>query len=58
MEKFELTLTVDEINQVLTALGRQPYDTVYLLINKLRTDCQTQIDAAQFNKDMGNAEGN
>lgn len=56
MDKFEITLTVEEVNQVLTALGRQPYDTVYLLINKLRTDCQSQIDAVQFKKDMDSSE--
>jgi len=50
--KFELSFTVDEINQVLTALGRQPFDSVFLLVGKIRTECQAQIDAEAVNQNM------
>jgi len=56
--KFELSFTMDEINQVLTALGRQPFDAVYLLVGKIRTECQAQIDADNVNQNMTPTESN
>ena len=50
--KFELSFSMDEINQVLTALGRQPFDSVYILVGKIRSECQAQIDAEAVNQKM------
>lgn len=42
-----LTLSVDEINLVLTALSELPYRASAQLIDKLKSEAQKQIDAAQ-----------
>lgn len=41
-------LTVEEVNTILEALGKQPYVTVYQLIQKLHEQAQGQLnDSAQ-----------
>ena len=56
-KKYELTLQMEEINQILGVLGKQPYETVYLLIDNIRREVQTKIDAEAANANMGSSEG-
>lgn len=43
--KFELTL--NEANQILTLLGKQPFDTVAPLITKIQQQAQPQLPALE-----------
>lgn len=40
---IELTLTVEEVNQLLSALGQRSYQEVFQLINKIQQQAQTQL---------------
>lgn len=43
MPSIQLTLTIDETNLVLEALGNLPFARVYTLINIIQTQAQAQI---------------
>ena len=44
MKKINLDfLTVEEINYILAVLGKQPFETVYDLINKIREQTKIQL---------------
>jgi hypothetical protein len=43
MEKVQVTLTIDEVNKILSALGQQPYLQVYELIANLQVQVTKQI---------------
>jgi hypothetical protein len=43
-KKIVFELTIDELNQILAALGKLPYETVVNLINKLVKTAQEQIN--------------
>jgi hypothetical protein len=43
MSDIKLTLTVDEVNRVLGALGDKPFVQVVDLITKIRTQAQSQV---------------
>ena len=45
MLNFELTL--DEANTVLASLGKQPFEAVASIINKLQQQAQPQLPALQ-----------
>ena len=47
MNEIRLTLTLEEVNSVLNALGTQPYAQVQPLIAKIQTQGSTQLQAAQ-----------
>ena len=47
MNEINLTLTLEEVNSVLNALGTQPYAQVQPLIAKIQTQGSTQVQAAQ-----------
>ena len=47
MNEIHLTLTLEEVNSVLTALGTQPYAQVQPLIAKIQTQGSTQVQALQ-----------
>jgi hypothetical protein len=47
METAQLTLTIEDVNKVLTALGHQPYLQVYELINRIQVQVTQQISAAK-----------
>ena len=53
MKDIQLTLTLEEANTLLSALGTQPYAQVQPLIAKIQTQGSTQLQAAQ----NGQAEG-
>lgn len=42
-----ITFTIAELNLVLAALGKQPWESVNAIVNKIVTDAQNQIPAAQ-----------
>jgi len=43
--KLILSLTVKEINQMLTIVGRYPFDEVHALIQRIKEEGQPQINA-------------
>ena len=45
MQEIKLVLTLDEINQILAALGSQPYKGVFQLVNKIQQQAQTQLES-------------
>jgi len=45
MNPIQLQLTVEEVNQILAALGDQPYAKVYHLIQKIHQQAQAQVGA-------------
>ena len=47
MKDIQLTLTLEEVNSILNALGTQPYAQVQPLIAKIQTQGSTQLRAAQ-----------
>ena len=42
-----ITFTINELNLVLAALGKQPWETVNAIVNKIVTDAQSQIPVTQ-----------
>lgn len=44
---FQFELTLDEANLVLASLGKQQYDSVASLIQKLRGQAQPQLERVQ-----------
>ena len=47
MKDINLTLTLKEVNSVLSALGAQPYAQVQPLIAKIQTQGSTQLQSTQ-----------
>ena len=47
MNEINLTLTLEEVNTLLNALGTQPYAQVQPLIAKIQTQGSAQLQAAQ-----------
>ena len=43
---IKLEVTVDEANFILKSLAKQPFDEVAMLINKIKTQGETQVAAA------------
>lgn len=44
---FELKLSLNELNAVLAALGRMPYEQVAGLINNVQQQAQPQVEKVQ-----------
>lgn len=42
-----ITFTINELNLVLAALGKQPWETVNAIVSKIVNDAQRQLPAAQ-----------
>jgi hypothetical protein len=51
MKDIQLTLSLEEVNNILNALGTQPYAQVQPLIAKIQTQGSTQV---QGNKKESN----
>lgn len=47
MKEINLTLTIDEVNQILEALGAQPFSKVFLLIGKIQSAAAAQLNGQQ-----------
>lgn len=42
--EIKLTLTLEEVNLVLAALGKQPHEVVAGVWSKIRTEAQKQVN--------------
>jgi hypothetical protein len=42
---MKLELTVEEVNMILAALGKQPYEFVFKLIGNIQQQAQLQLQA-------------
>jgi hypothetical protein len=40
---IKLELSIEKVNQILAALGKQPFETVFQLINEISTTAQNQL---------------
>ena len=47
MKDIQLTLTLEEVNTLLNALGGKPYNQVHLLIARIQAQGSTQLQAIQ-----------
>ncbi len=45
MKELKLTLTVEEVNLILEAVGQLPFARVYTLVAKLQQQAQQQLAA-------------
>jgi hypothetical protein len=54
--QVNLTLPLQWVNIALSALGKQPYETVAQVVVSIQTQAQTQLDAAQKAKALQAAE--
>ena len=45
MKDIQLTLTLEEVNTLLNALGDKPYNQVHLLIARIQAQGSTQLQA-------------
>ena len=52
MQEITLTLSLAEANQILEALGQQPYVRVYELIGKIQQQAQVQLGAQPQGTDI------
>ena len=43
MEEINLRLSLNEVNQILNALGEKSYKQVYQLIRKIQAQAETQL---------------
>jgi hypothetical protein len=43
MEQISLNLTIEEINQILDALGQMPYTRVFQVIDKIKIQAEAQL---------------
>ncbi|MCB0571788.1 MAG: hypothetical protein KDC66_18605 [Phaeodactylibacter sp.] len=48
MQELELTLTVEEVNQILEALGNQPFKSVFALIGKIQRQAGEQLQGGEL----------
>ncbi|HNP71114.1 MAG TPA: hypothetical protein PKK15_08405 [Kouleothrix sp.] len=51
MQPIQLSLTLEETNMVLEALGQLPYIKVYQLIGKIQQQAQEQLQTSQADKE-------
>ena len=42
---MKLELTINEVNQIMQALGNMPYAQVFELVQKIREQAQPQVEA-------------
>jgi|EndMetStandDraft_5_1072996.scaffolds.fasta_scaffold722458_2 hypothetical protein len=54
MKEIKLQLTLEEINQVLTALGNLPFIQVHELIGKIQTQASEQLTTGLNGQHPGN----
>jgi hypothetical protein len=43
MEEVQLSLTIDEINKIMTALSKEPFKDVFELIGKINEQAGAQL---------------
>lgn len=47
MKELTFTFTLEEANIIMASLGKQPYDTVFDVVTKLRAQAQSQLQALE-----------
>ena len=47
MNEIRLTLTLDEVNQILEGLGSRPYAEVFKLVAKIQQQAGAQLNPTQ-----------
>jgi hypothetical protein len=52
MNELNLTLTIDEVNQILEALGTQPFNRVFVLIGKIQAAAAAQLNGQPPEQNM------
>jgi hypothetical protein len=57
MKEIKLQLSIEEINQALTALGNLPFIQVHELINKIQAQAAEQLTAASNGEHTRNHSG-
>jgi len=57
MKEIKLQLSIEEINQVLTALGNLPFIQVHELIGKIQTQASEQLTAGSNGQQARNNSG-
>jgi len=55
MNKLVFEFTEDEINMVIQSIAKQPYETVFGLINKIQKQAQSQLVPQQPTLPMNSA---
>jgi hypothetical protein len=45
MQEIKLALTLDEVNQILSSLGSQPYKDVFQLVSKIQKQAQVELES-------------
>lgn len=56
MQNVNLTLTVQEVNAVLAALGNMPYAQVFELVQKVASQAQPQVQAQPVTEEQTNGD--
>jgi hypothetical protein len=55
-QKITLEVSLEEVNQILTALGKEPYMSVFQLIHNIQTQAQSQLNAETTEKTVSTIE--
>ena len=58
MKELKLTLTVDDTNTILQALGQMPFNQVYAIIEKINRQANAQLGASENGVDPKKIEAN
>lgn len=56
MEHLTLQLSIEEVNKILTALGKQPFVEVHELITKIQNQSVPQLQQLQEQREAKPAE--
>jgi hypothetical protein len=56
MQEIQLTLTWDEVNQILAAIGQQSYKDVFQLVAKIQQQAAKQLEVASGQADGSRPE--
>lgn len=54
MEQISINLNLEEVNQILEALGQRPYVEVFQLIGKIKFQAEMQVQASETRKQVLN----
>jgi hypothetical protein len=57
MSQITLTLSLEQTNTILEALGQLPYVRVYQLIDSIGQQAQSQIESARAQSEQGERGG-
>ena len=52
MQEIKLTLTLNEVNVILASLGKQPYETVFTLFEKIKQQGEAQLETPTLTEEV------